>query len=150
TTLSLNSITDSQAPTNLSFNPSIKLRNVSDLLYAMTKPAASAAIPATTKPIGLANAPSAKPAILTKGAKAVNVCIILPNIINTGPAETANPANTPINFCVPLSKLENHITKSLTFSITVAVNSPNFTPQSAAVSPNLSNISVISAIIGFI
>src|SRR5699024_10836884 len=109
TTLSLNSITDSQAPTNLSFNPSIKFLNVSDLLYAMTKPAASAAIPATTNPIGLVNAPSAKPAILTKGAKEANTCTILPTTINTGPAATAT---TPNHFCHPAIGRLSHISPS--------------------------------------
>src|SRR5699024_9238416 len=118
TTLSLNSITDSQAPTNLSFNPSIKFLNVSDLLYAMTKPAPSAAIAAMVKVIGLVSAPnnganhlSSPPALVMEainGASApttpeTNV-IILPTTINTGPAATTKPANTPITFwVVPLS-----------------------------------------------
>src|SRR5699024_6741682 len=120
TTLSLNSIADCHALTNLSFNPSIKLRNVSDLLYAMTKPAPSAAIPAIVKVIGLVRAPnnganhlSSPPALVMEainGASAaetpaINV-IILPTTSNTGPAETAT---TPNHFCQPAIGRLSHI-----------------------------------------
>src|SRR5699024_1849178 len=58
TTLDLNSIADCHALTNLSFNPSKKFLNVSDLLYAMTKTAPSSTIAAIVKVIGLVSAPN--------------------------------------------------------------------------------------------
>src|SRR5699024_12088752 len=135
TTLSLNSITDSQAPTNLSFNPSIKFLNVSDLLYAMTKPAPSAAIAAMVKVIGLVSAPnnganhlSSPPALVMEainGASAVTTpetnVIILPTTSNTGPAATAKPASTPMTFwVVPLSSFHQ-----VTTLFTVLIIRPN-------------------------
>src|SRR5699024_3327853 len=146
TTLSLNSITDSQAPTNLSFNPSIKFLNVSDLLYAMTKPAPSAAIAAMVKVIGLVSAPnnganhlSSPPALVMEAINGANApttpetnVIILPTTINTGPAATTKPANTPITFCVvPLSSLHQLITL-FTVSITRPKPLPIFSPISVA------------------
>src|SRR5699024_3581334 len=125
---SLNCPIHSIAVMNLSLMPSTKLRNVSDLLYAMTKPAPSAAIAAMVKVIGLVSAPnnganhlSSHPALAMEainGASAVTTpetnVIILPMTSNTGPASTAKPANTPITFCVVLLKLFHHVTTLFT------------------------------------
>src|SRR5699024_882803 len=125
---SLNCPIHSIAVINLSLIPSTKLRNVSDLLYAMTKPAPSAAMPAIVKVIGLVSAPnnganhlSSPPALVMEainGASAVTTpetnVIILPMTSNTGPAATAKPANTPITFCVVPLKSFHHVTTLFT------------------------------------
>src|SRR5699024_3357782 len=131
TTLSLNSIADCHAVTNLSFNPSIKFLNVSDLLYAMTNPAPSATIAAIVKVIGLVSAPnnganhlSSPPALVMEainGASAaetpaINV-IILPTKSNTGPAATVKPASTPITFWVVPLKSFHQLTTLFTVLI---------------------------------
>src|SRR5699024_4009171 len=113
-TPSLNCPIHSIACINLSLSPSMKFLNVSDLLYANTNPAPSATIAAIVKVIGLVSAPnnganhlSSPPALVMEainGASALTTpetnVIILPTTINTGPAATATPANTPITFSV--------------------------------------------------
>src|SRR5699024_7304614 len=94
----------------------------------MTKPAASAAIPAIVKVIGLVSAPnnganhlSSPPALVMEainGASApttpeTNV-IILPTTSNTGPAATTKPDNTPITFCVVPLRSFHQLTTSFT------------------------------------
>ena len=89
----------------------------------MTKPAPSAAIPATTKPIGLVNAPSANPAIFTIGAREANTCTILPTTINTGPAATAT---TPSHFCQPAIGKLSHISPSTRLMLSANVTTELF------------------------
>src|SRR5699024_7472732 len=112
TTLSLNSIADCHALTNLSFSPSMKLRNVSDLLYANTKPAPSATIAAIVKVIGDVSAPNkganhlSSPPAFAIDAKtgAITVTTLaatltkVPSANNTGPIATTIK---PSHFCQP-------------------------------------------------
>src|SRR5699024_9056239 len=137
TTLSLNSIADSQAPTNLSFNPSMKFRNVSDLLYANTNPAPSAAIAAIVKVIGDVSAPNnganhlSSPPAFAIDAKtgAITVTTLaatltkVPSANNTGPIATTIK---PSHFCQPAIGKLSHISPSTRLMLSANVTTELF------------------------